>query len=247
MDLRGDTERQAILRDQMIRRRDVSKKDLFVSRIDTLLESGMNVCDIGCGTAHVIQELAEQNEDCSFVGVDISKAMIDIGTRNTAGLSNADVLEGDGFDVPFPDGLFDMVITRLAPYSPLEAFRVLRRTGHFMVYGLGPNANREVREFFPGRIDQSSYFFPKDPESWKDEVSEEIKKAGFIVLEVEDHTEVSFQSEEELIDLIEMVPLVEGFDRKKDWKMVQRLREQYGEGRGIQNTWHYCITTAKKP
>jgi SAM-dependent methyltransferase len=247
MDLRGDTERQAVLRDRMNRKRDVAKKDIFVSRIDSLLESGMKVCDIGCGTGHVIQELAEQNEKCSFVGVDISKAMIDIGTRNTADLSNADVFEGDGFDLPFPDDSFDIVITRLAPYSPQEAIRVLRRTGHFMAYGLGPDANREVREFFPDRIDLSSYFFPEDPESWKDEVCEEVKEAGFIVLEVEDHTEVTFQSEEELIDLIEMVPLVEGFDRTKDWKIVQKLIELYGDGTGIRNTWHYCITTAKKP
>jgi SAM-dependent methyltransferase len=245
--MRGDTERQAILRDRMIRRRDVAKKDFFVSRIETILEPGMKVCDIGCGTGHVIQELAEQNENCYFIGVDISKAMIDIGARNTAELPNADVLEGDGFDVPFPDESFDIVVTRLAPYSPQEAFRVLKRTGHFMAYGLGPNANKEVRESFPNRIDQNSYFFPRDPESWKEEVSEEVREAGFNILEVEDHTEVTFQSEEELIDLIEMVPLVEGFDREKDWKMIQRLRKQYGEGRGIQNTWHYCITTAKKP
>jgi len=41
----------------------------------------------------------------------------------------------------------------LAEYSPQEAHRVLKRGG-FFEYNLGPDANKEIIEFFPGRIER---------------------------------------------------------------------------------------------
>jgi SAM-dependent methyltransferase len=246
MDLRGDSERQAILRDGMIKRRGVAEKDIFVSRIDSMLEPGMKICDIGCGTGHIIQELANRSKESFFVGLDISHSMLEIATRNSFGLSNVHVLKGDGLSIPFADNSLDVVIARLAPYSPEEVYRVLGENGHFLDYGLGPEANKEVLEFFPDRIDRSSFFFPKDLMSWKEEISQVVEGVGFTVREVKDHIEVTHQSEEDLMDLIEMVPLVEDFDREKDRKMMQKIAEKYGDSRGIQNTWHYCITMASK-
>jgi ubiquinone/menaquinone biosynthesis C-methylase UbiE len=247
MDLRGDSERQAVLRDRMIRSRYSFEKDIFVSRIDSVMKPGMRLCDIGCGTGHIVQGLAEQHTKSSFMCLDISRPMVEIAVRNSAVLPNVQVFEGDGFNVPFSDNSFDVVIARLAPHSPHEVHRILKQNGHFFNYGLGPDANKEVRGFFPKRIDRSSYFLPKDPASWKEEVSEYLRDAGFTIHNVEDRVEVTHQTEEDLKDLIEMVPLVKDFDREKDRKKVLKIAEKYGDGRGIQNTWHYCITTAVKP
>jgi len=49
------------------------------------------------------------------------------------------------------------------------------------------------------------------------------------------------------MDLIELVPLVKDFDRKKDKSQVAKLAKKYKEKRGIKITWHYYITVARRP
>jgi len=90
---------------------------------------------------------------------------------------------------------------------------------------------------------------PKDLKTWKQEVSEPIEKSGFIILDVQDYKEKDFyQSEDELMDLIEMVPLVKDFDRNKDRMLVKRLAEKYKDMNGrIGITWHYVIIMATRP
>jgi len=133
----------------------------YVSKILSVLKPQMNVLDIGCGTAHIIQELATSNGSSLFIGLDISPAMLKIADDNTMNLHNIVLVEGDGHRLPFPDNCFDVVITKLANYSPQEAYRVLRRQGYFFEYSLGPEADREIEEFFPERIRRRISSFQK--------------------------------------------------------------------------------------
>lgn len=248
MDFKGDTERQAILRDRMIKKEDETKRDRYVSKILSVLKSRMRLLDIGCGTAHIIQKLATRYKTAIFVGLDISPAMLKIASVNTMELPNVILFEGDGLKLPFPDCTFDIVIARLADYSPKEVYRVLRRNGYFFEYSLGPEANKEILEFFPNRIEKENFFFPKSLKEWKEEVCKDIKNAGFIVNSIEDFKEGGYyQSEEELMNLIEMVPLVRKFDREEDRKRINELAEKYKERRGIKITWHYYIMEARRP
>ena len=48
------------------------------------------------------------------------------------------------------------------------------------------------------------------------------------------------------MDLIEMVPLVRKFDRKKDRGKIEELAKKYGSKKGVKITWHYYILTARK-
>jgi SAM-dependent methyltransferase len=99
------------------------------------------------------------------------------------------LVEGDGLKLPFLDGSFDVVITRLAEYSPQEAYRVLKKGGFFFEYNLGPEANKEIMEFFPERIERENFFFPHNAKGWKREVSEKLVDAGFSVESIEDYKE----------------------------------------------------------
>lgn len=207
----------------------------------------MKLLDIGCGTAHIIQELASDNKSSLFVGLDVSPAMVKTAKSNTMMTHNVKLVEGDGFRLPFPSCIFDIVTTRLADYSQREAYRVLRRRGHFFEYSFGPDTDKEIREFFPERIEKENFFFPKDLRKWKQEVSEGIIDAGFTVSDIADYKEANYyENEEELMDLIEMVPLVRKFDRKKDREKINELAEKYGSKNGVKITWHYYILMARK-
>jgi len=46
------------------------------------------------------------------------------------------------------------------------------------------------------------------------------------------------------MDLIEMVPLVRKFDRKKDREKIKELAEKYGSKKGVKITWHYYVLMA---
>ena len=243
----GDSERQAVLRDQSIKKRRKPQRSIFVSGVLAALDPAMKLLDIGCGTAHIIQELAASKERSFFLGCDVSTAMIRIAKANAARFHNIRLVKGDGLNLPFPSDTFDIVVTRLAEYSPEEAYRVLRQGGWFFEYGLGPEADREIRECFPRRIERraSSLLETRD---WKQEVCEDIVKVGFVVSSVDDYWEADYyESEEDLMDLIEMVPLVRQFDRRKDRAKIEELVETYGSAKGVPITWHYYVLRARKP
>jgi SAM-dependent methyltransferase len=207
----------------------------------------MKLLDIGCGTGHILNELAKTEKTRAFVGLDISRPMLTIAARNNVGVPNVVFVEGDGLQLPFPRGSFDVVITRLAEFSVHEAYRVLRTNGHFFKYGLGPDADKEVEEFFPDRLEKESFFFPKDMSMWKQEVCEYVKDAGFTVDSIEEYRNREYHdNEESLMDVIEMVPLVKDFDREKDSVIIKKLADKYREGNGFSTSWHYYVLEARR-
>lgn len=241
--MRGDSKRQAILRDTMIKKGETIYETPYIQKILSILSEGMNLLDIGCGTGHIIQQLAFKNS--FFAGLDISFPMLETARCNTADLDNVFFVQGDGLKLPF-HRVFDVVITRLADYAVKEVNQVLKKGGYFFEYGLGPEANKEIVEFFPDRIDKEAFFFPETKE-WKEEVCEPVENAHFSINSIEDYREREYyQNIEEIMDLIEMVPLVTNFDREKDRKRVGELAEKYRGEKGIEMTWHYYVLEAQQ-
>jgi ubiquinone/menaquinone biosynthesis C-methylase UbiE len=246
MTYRGDTEKQAILRDEAIRKSKKARKNRYFSSINAVLKSRMKLLDIGCGTAHVIQGLAKCRNS-ELVGLDLSAAMLRIAKSNTRSLQNISFIRADGFRLPFRDCIIDIVINRLAECSPQEAYRILKTHGLFFEYGLGPHASKEIAEFFQERIERSSFFFPRNLKRWKKEASQHVVEARFAILSMKDYMENRYyENETELMDLIEMVPLVKDFDRVADARTVQELARKYKEDQGIRIAWHYYVIVATK-
>jgi len=246
MTYRGDSKKQAILRDEAIRTSKETKNNRYVSSIVAALKSEMKILDIGCGTAHIIQQLAKCKNP-ELVGLDLSAAMLKIAKSNTKPLQNISLIRADGFRLPFRDCIIDIVINRLAEYSTQETYRVLKTDGFLFKYGLGPHASKEIAEFFQDRIEKSSFFFPRNPKRWKKEVSQHILETGFTILSIKDYIENEYYEDEtELMNLIEMVPLVKDFDRVGDRRTIRELAKKYKEGQGIRITWHYYLIAATK-
>lgn len=243
----GDTERQAFLRDKAIKQNTEKKRGPYTMKILSVLKPGMKLLDIGCGTGHIIQKLASCRGNVFLIGLDISPAMIQIAGKDNLLPVNMVFTLGDGMQLPFSDCSFDIVINRLAEYSEHEAYRVVREGGYFFEYGLGPEADREIKEFFPERIDPESFCIPEVIGKWKEEACQEVMDAGFTIENIEDYREEEhFRDVEELMDTIEMVPLVKDFNRGKDQVIIKALAEKYGVEAGISTTWHYYILEAHK-
>jgi ubiquinone/menaquinone biosynthesis C-methylase UbiE len=243
---KGDTERQTFLRDQSIKDAQDEPK-IYISKILSVLKPKIKLVDIGCGTAHIIERLAKRYENALFIGLDISKEMINSAKSNIQGLTNIELIQGDGLELPFISSELDIVINRLADYSPGEVYRILKEGGYFFVYGLGPDADREIVEFFPDRYEEENFFLPEDPANWKNEVTEKVTKYGFCNIVIEDYKSKDYyKDKEEIMDLIEMVPLLKDFDREKYSKNVNEFVEKYREKKGIGITWHYYILKARK-
>jgi len=246
MSCTGDTERQAILRDEAIKKSKKARKNRYIASINALLKSGMKLLDIGCGTAHIIQELAKC-KNSELIGLDLSVAMLRIAKSNTRSLQNVSLIRADGYRLPFRDRIIDIVINRLAEYSTQEAYRILKTNGFFLQYGLGPHASEEIPEFFRERIEPSSFFVPKNPKRWKEEASQHVVQAGFTILSMRDYMEDRYyEDENELMNLIEMVPLVKDFDRVADRRIIQELAKKYRKDKGIKIALHYYIIVATK-
>lgn len=101
--------------------------------------SGPDVLEVGCGTGLVYEQLVPRllpNE--RYTGVDVSETMLAIGRRK---FPRARFLAGDGYDLQFADGAFDIVLCfevlgHLPEVGTLlsELVRVTRKTVIFTIW-----------------------------------------------------------------------------------------------------------------
>jgi SAM-dependent methyltransferase len=83
-----------------------------ISQADRILE-------VGCGTGAILSEIAPG--DASLFGLDINRQHLTLCARNA---SNASLVEGDAFRIPFPPACFDLVYSHflfLWLSRPIEA------------------------------------------------------------------------------------------------------------------------------
>jgi 2-polyprenyl-3-methyl-5-hydroxy-6-metoxy-1,4-benzoquinol methylase len=74
------------------------------------LESGIRVCDIGCGGGVTLRTMAEAYPNSTFVGIDPSGTAISQAAEAAAGINNISFQEARGEDLPSDDP-FDLILT----------------------------------------------------------------------------------------------------------------------------------------
>jgi ubiquinone/menaquinone biosynthesis C-methylase UbiE len=109
---------------------------------------GMRVLDIACGTGEPAISIAQLLAgDGEVLGVDISPAPLKIAEERAAqrGLTNASFKQADAHRLPFADGSFDCITSRLGvmffselPRALREMRRVLKPTGRAILLVWGP-------------------------------------------------------------------------------------------------------------
>jgi SAM-dependent methyltransferase len=86
--------------------------------------------DLSCGPGAFVRALAAAAPGALVVGLDISRAMLDVAAQRTAGYTNAVLIRGDAHALPFVDGAFGGINNAGALHAyddPELVFREIRR------------------------------------------------------------------------------------------------------------------------
>jgi SAM-dependent methyltransferase len=127
------------------------------------------ILDVGCGGGETVRKLAETNPHSRVYGIDYSEDSVAVAVkRNAQGIraGRVDIRHGEVSDLPFPEGMFDLVLAVETHYfwpdlasDIKEILRVLKGGGTVLVIGEGYRGgkygerNRELAE----RADMSFY------------------------------------------------------------------------------------------
>ena len=157
-----------------------------------LIQPGDRVLDLGCGPGTQLIQLASLRHDASFVGVDLSDAMLDQAARRSAdaGLTNIDWQPADITRLDaFADASFDMVISSMTLHHLptaadlhrcfAEVRRVLREAGRVYFGDFARlHTATAMRALAHMRADQQPDYFTRDyynslraafsPQQWRE-------------------------------------------------------------------------------
>ncbi|RUS15493.1 S-adenosyl-L-methionine-dependent methyltransferase [Endogone sp. FLAS-F59071] len=90
----------------------------FNSPLESELQRGIKVADIGCGYGNWTLDMAQDFPASTFIGTDLVESVLPTeGIPPNCSFVQADTLTG----LPFPDGTFDYVFQRLVVLSYTEA------------------------------------------------------------------------------------------------------------------------------
>jgi ubiquinone/menaquinone biosynthesis C-methylase UbiE len=109
-------------------------------RIVERLESGIRVCDLGCGRGVAVMLMAEAFPRCRFTGIDISREAIEAGRSQAASqrLANLDFVTMDAAilkDIEDFKGIFDFVTAFDAVHDQTRPLAVLEGIHHSLAPG----------------------------------------------------------------------------------------------------------------
>jgi len=141
---------------KMIRNRIVNR--VVAPSIDEPIAEGSSLLDLGCGTGHLL--LAFNNAITSGKLPDLKLHGLDIGTESIRvcqdrlakeNLTDIELREGDGANMPYQDASIDIVVTSLSLHhwtEPVlvfnEIYRILRPGGLLVLFDM----RRDCRKFW---------------------------------------------------------------------------------------------------
>lgn len=131
--------------------------EAFRQRIVDLagLSGDEHLLDAGCGTGLMALRIAAQHPGCTVQGIDLSPKMIAVARQDAEEQRVAvDLGAGSIFEMPYPDGAFDVVLTNIMYHHPdlaekqqavVEIARVLKPGGRYVSAEFGPRAKTALQ------------------------------------------------------------------------------------------------------
>ncbi|NBD25340.1 class I SAM-dependent methyltransferase [Paenibacillus glycinis] len=200
--------------------------------------------DIGTGGGELLLGLSGAAR--ALVGIDRAASMVETAKRNAAraGAGNVRFLRMDSDRLRFPDGSFDIVCCRHAPFRASEIARVLMPGGVFMTQQVGEGDKRNLAQAFGrGQHDGAS------PGAMLRGNLAALRAAGFSELQssLYDATEY-YATPQDLIFLLKHAPIIPDFgEQEEDFAILRRFAAEYGTERGIRTNSERSLIIARKP
>lgn len=150
----------------------------------------------------------------------------------------------DDSDLPFDDGMFDLVINRQEAYDPDEVFRVLKPGGYFVTQQYGGRNNEWLARFL----------LPELPEGLREEqdlhhARKELEERDFVILEEKEaFSSLRFLDVGALVYFAKIIEWeFPGFSVKKCFEQLWELQGQLERDGFIESREHRYLLVAQKP
>ncbi|WP_090648250.1 class I SAM-dependent methyltransferase [Paenibacillus sp. UNC496MF] len=197
--------------------------------------------DIGTGGGEALLALADDARE--LVGIDRAAGMIETAKRNAelSGRRNVRFLRMDAERLAFPDGGFDVVCCRHAPFHAGEVARVLKPGGVFVTQQVGEGNKRNLVAAF-GRGWQEA-----PPGTLLRRCVRELRAAGFAdVRSFRYDAAEYYRSAEDLMFLLKHAPIIPDFgERDEDFEVLARFAEEHRTGKGIRTNAERMLIVAR--
>lgn len=218
------------------------------------------VLDVGCGTGYVTGFLQGLRPGDTYLGCDISGAMLREAKENLEG--DVALVEADLAELPFGDGTVDTVVSSLTyQWAPDtckafgEAIRVLKPGGAFLFSTLGPGTLKELRECWAAAGGETE---APAPASFKEleELIEDIEAAGLGVAAFRNvPVEKTYPGMMELVKTLKNIGASPGVSTGTGLSSGKRLKracslyaERYPRGEGrVYATYEVILVSAVNP
>ena len=133
----------------------VMREETFKRKLidQTGIRPGMEVLDLGCGTGTLALMLKQSNPHASITGMDGDPQVLKIARKKSSRI-NIQWDEGLASSLPYPDCVFDRVVTSLVIHhlvqddkrrSFAEIYRVLKPQGQLHILDFGPPHSKLTR------------------------------------------------------------------------------------------------------
>lgn len=199
--------------------------------------------DIGTGGGELVLKYAPAV--LMLIGIDYAEGMIKTARKNLAesGQSNARFFPMDAAKLDFPEGFFNIITCRQAPFHAGEGRRVLADGGVFLTQQVSEEDKLNLKQAF-GRGQN----FGVADGTEKQANLDALRKAGFVEIVSYDYNlRDYYQTPEDLIFLLKHTPIIPDFGRETgDFEVLERFIAENQSDQGIEtNEKRYMIIAHK--
>ncbi|GIO25193.1 class I SAM-dependent methyltransferase [Oceanobacillus sp. J11TS1] len=215
----------------------------FYEEVIKKCESKDILLDIGTGGGESVLKISPSL--LLLIGIDLSNGMIKTAQSNLkeSNVSNVKFFQMSSEDLQFPNGFFDTISNRHAPFSSKEVFKVLKSKGYFLTQQVSEADKLNIKEAF-GR----GQAFNQSDGKLKEHYIRELTNAGFSEVKSYEYNATDyFQRPEDLIFLLKHTPIVPNFGHdKKDFKLLNEFIVKNKTEKGIMTNSKRFLIVAKK-